>query len=90
MMKNYLLAAATVAAFAFWNSTVFAACTDSILVQASIIATPVTEQKLQEGGLTQSAFALLAQARTLCSQGDESGAAQALEQLKMLLATIGQ
>lgn len=87
-MKNCFLAVAMVAIFTFSHSIAFAACTDSISVQASKMAAPSTEQKLQEAGLTQSAFALLAQARTLCSQGDENGAVQALEQLKMLLVTI--
>jgi len=89
-MKNYLLAAAAVAAFALSNSTAFAACADEIRLQESRMITSNTNQNAQNTeSLKPSAFALLTEAKTLCTQGNESGAINVLDHLKSLLTSMG-
>lgn len=88
-MKNYLLAVATIATFSFLNSTAFAACADEIPIQASRMTTRdhIPNDNIES---LKSAFALLQEAKTLCDQGNESGAAGLLAQVDKLLTGIGR
>lgn len=83
-MKNYLLAAATVAAFAFSNSTAFAACADEIQVQEARMAA----QQAQGTALPEEALRRLQEAKNLCDRGDGRVTA-VLNELKNLLDRAG-
>lgn len=84
-MKNYLLAVATVAAFAFSNSTAFAACADEIQVQEARMAA----QQAQGTALPQWALGRLQEAKNLCDRGDDDRATAFLNELKNLLDRAG-
>lgn len=85
-MKSHLLAVATFAAFAFSNSTAFAACADDIQVQEA----RMTAQNAQEAESLEAAFKYMKEAKLLCARGDESKAANILNQLKILLTKMGR
>lgn len=85
-MKSHLLAVATLAVFAFSNSTAFAACADDIQVQEA----RMTAQNAQEAESLEAAFKYMKEAKLLCARGDESKAANVLNQLKTLLTKMGR
>jgi len=86
-MKNILLlVTATLATFSFSNGTAFAACADDIRLQEA----RMTAQNAQEAESLEAAFKYMKEAKLLCARGDESKAANVLNQLKTLLTNMGR
>lgn len=89
-MKRRLLTVTISATFALSNnSMVFAACADEVPIQAARMTTSALKIK-ENIELLNSAFSLLREAKTLCSQGNESGADNILQRLKVVLNDLGR
>lgn len=89
-MKKRLLTVTISATLALSNSSmVFAACADEVPIQAARMTTSASKIKENIERLN-SAFSLLQEAKALCSQGNESGADDILQRLKIVLNDLGR
>lgn len=68
----------------------YAGCKEDIQALAARLTTQGGNQQNPEMASIQSAFALLDEAQAKCQQGDETGSAALLEQLRSLLASMGR